>query len=108
MRPGRCTASPAAGGPPRTCRCWTRRGRWREEELTVNYRTPSEVMELAAQVLHVIDPALEPPTSVRDSGQRPVAVRADSADALALTVAAATADAMAAAAGGTVGVLTPR
>src|SRR5437763_13852457 len=27
-------------------------GRWRVEELTVNYRTPSEVMAVAADVLH--------------------------------------------------------
>jgi DNA helicase IV len=81
-------------------------GRWREEDLTVNYRTPSEVMAVAARVLHAIDVDLEPPTSVRDSGQPPVAVRTD-ADGLALAVAAAAADAMAVADGGTVGVLTP-
>src|SRR5205823_8544762 len=71
-------------------------GRWHEEELTVNYRTPSEVMTLAAEVLHAIDPALEPPTSVRDSGHPPVAVRAD-ADGLPAAAAKATADARAAA-----------
>jgi DNA helicase IV len=81
-------------------------GRWREAELTVNYRTPSEVMSLAAEVLHAIDPALEPPTSVRDSGHRPVAVRAP-ADGLATAAAHAAADAVAVAEGGTVGVLTP-
>lgn len=46
-------------------------GRWRQESLTVNYRTPSEVMELAARVLHTIDPALEPPASVRSTGENP-------------------------------------
>ena len=81
-------------------------GRWREEELTVNYRTPSEVMALAAQVLHAIDPTLEPPTSVRDSGAPPVVLRSD-LDGLALTVAGAAADVTAAADGGTVGVLVP-
>jgi DNA helicase IV len=81
-------------------------GRWREEDLTVNYRTPSEVMAVASRVLHAIDVGLEPPTSVRDSGQSPVAVRTD-VDGLPLAVAAAAADAMAAAEGGTVGVLTP-
>ena len=81
-------------------------GRWRQEELTVNYRTPSEVMELASHVLHAIDPALEPPTSVRDSGTQPVAARSDAAG-LPLAVAAAAADAQAAAEGGTVGVLAP-
>jgi DNA helicase IV len=81
-------------------------GRWREEELTVNYRTPSEVMAVAAEVLTAIDPALVPPTSVRDSGTAPVAVRVD-ADVLAAAVAHAAADATAAAEGGTVGVLVP-
>src|SRR5205823_5126674 len=76
-------------------------GRWHEEELTVNYRTPSEVMTLAAEVLHAIDPALEPPTSVRDSGHPPVAVRAD-ADGLPAAAAKAAADAP----GGEVSVLT--
>ncbi len=46
--------------------------RWRLAELTVNYRTPAEVMNLAARVLHRIDPALEPPRSVRASGSDPV------------------------------------
>jgi DNA helicase IV len=61
-------------------------GRWREEELTVNYRTPSEVMAVAADVLAAIDPALVPPTSVRDSGHPPVVVPADG-DGLALAAA---------------------
>ena len=81
-------------------------GRWREAELTVNYRTPSEVMAVAAEVLAAIDPALVPPTSVRDSGHPPVAVRAEHAD-LTSAVASAAADAVAEADGGTVGVLTP-
>ncbi|GAA1564356.1 AAA family ATPase [Kribbella karoonensis] len=45
--------------------------RWRTAELTVNYRTPSEIMTVAADVLAAIDPALRPPTSVRDTGTRP-------------------------------------
>ena len=45
--------------------------RWRLAELTVNYRTPAEVMGLAAQVLARIDPALVPPRSVRESGVEP-------------------------------------
>jgi len=81
-------------------------GRWREEELTVNYRTPSEVMAVAADVLTAIDPALQPPTSVRDSGRPPVAIRSDPTN-LTKTVAAAAVDATAAADGGTIGVLTP-
>jgi DNA helicase IV len=81
-------------------------GRWRTEELTVNYRTPSEIMAVAADVLTAIDPALVPPTSVRDSGTPPVVVPVVDADLVA-AVARAAADATAAAAGGTVGVLVP-
>ena len=40
-------------------------------ELTVNYRTPVEVMDLAARVLAVAAPALSAPRSVRSSGQQP-------------------------------------
>ncbi|MEV0806921.1 ATP-binding domain-containing protein [Micromonospora sp. NPDC050200] len=45
--------------------------RWRLEELTVSYRTPAEVMAVAADVLAEIDPALRPPRSVRSSGVPP-------------------------------------
>jgi DNA helicase IV len=40
-------------------------------ELTVNYRTPTEIMELASSVLAITDPGLEPPRSVRRSGAAP-------------------------------------
>lgn len=46
-------------------------GRWRHEELTVNYRTPAEIMRVGAAVLHAIDPSLQPPTSVRSGGIEP-------------------------------------
>ncbi|MEU7746550.1 ATP-binding domain-containing protein [Nonomuraea sp. NPDC049158] len=46
-------------------------GRWRQERLTVNYRTPVELMEVAARVLATIDPALEAPASVREIGAEP-------------------------------------
>lgn len=45
--------------------------RWRLAELRVNYRTPAEVMTLAARVLAEIDPAQRPPRSVRDTGIEP-------------------------------------
>ncbi len=45
--------------------------RWRLEELTVNYRTPAEIMALASGVLEKIDPTLEPPRSVRTTGVEP-------------------------------------
>ena len=45
--------------------------RWRLAGLTINYRTPAEVMEVAADVLAAIDPGLEVPRSVRASGVAP-------------------------------------
>jgi DNA helicase IV len=50
--------------------------RWREERLSVNYRTPAEIMTVAAGVLAAVAPDEEPPESVREEGQRPRAVRA--------------------------------
>lgn len=49
--------------------------RWRVAELTVNYRTPSEVMAVAADVLAAVDPAAESPSSVRDAGHAPLSHR---------------------------------
>jgi DNA helicase IV len=49
--------------------------RWNLAELTVNYRTPSEVMAVAADVLAAVDPALQPPRSVRSGGVEPWALR---------------------------------
>jgi hypothetical protein len=46
-------------------------------ELTVNYRTPSEVMDLAGAVLAEHDPAARAPTSVRLSGEQPEVVEMD-------------------------------
>ncbi|MDG4824229.1 AAA family ATPase [Asanoa sp. WMMD1127] len=45
--------------------------RWKLAELTVNYRTPAEVMSLAGEVLARIDPAATPPRSVRSTGVAP-------------------------------------
>ncbi|MGW4115824.1 HelD family protein [Actinosynnema sp. NPDC004786] len=61
--------------------------RWKLTELTVNYRTPSEIMAVAADVLASVDPDLAPPTSVRDSGFEPWSLRVDSVpDALPAVV----------------------
>ncbi|MFC7642791.1 HelD family protein [Streptosporangium lutulentum] len=49
-------------------------GRWREEHLSVNYRTPAELMVVAADVLTLVGPGLTAPTSVRETGARPWAV----------------------------------
>jgi superfamily I DNA/RNA helicase len=46
-------------------------GRWRVEELTVNYRTPAEIMAVAADVLAVMDAGLAPPRSAREGGAAP-------------------------------------
>jgi DNA helicase IV len=51
--------------------------RWRMAELTVNYRTPAEVMAVAADVLAAVDPSLQPPRSVRSSGVAPWAARVE-------------------------------
>jgi DNA helicase IV len=64
--------------------------RWRLEELTVNYRTPSEIADVADDVLSAIDAGLTPPRSVRATGEPPRAVRAPSGrldDAVAKVVA---------------------
>jgi DNA helicase IV len=45
--------------------------RWKLTGLTVNYRTPAEIMDVAADLLAAIDPSLEPPRSVRYTGVRP-------------------------------------
>lgn len=45
--------------------------RWRLTELTVSYRTPAEIMAVAADVLAEIDPTLRPPRSVREGGVPP-------------------------------------
>lgn len=45
--------------------------RWRLAELTLNYRTPAEVMELANDVLREVDPSARPPRSVRSTGVKP-------------------------------------
>ncbi|EHR60866.1 HelD family protein [Saccharomonospora cyanea] len=59
--------------------------RWRFRELTVNYRTPAEIMELASAVLAEINPRLSAPRSVRKSGVEPWQ-RSSSSDSLAADV----------------------
>ncbi|WP_229713701.1 HelD family protein [Streptomyces fuscichromogenes] len=45
--------------------------RWDHTRLGVNYRTPSEIMDLAAAVVRAEHPDFEPPSSVRSTGLRP-------------------------------------
>ncbi len=45
--------------------------RWDHTRLGVNYRTPSEIMDLAAAVVRAENPDFEPPSSVRSTGVPP-------------------------------------
>ncbi|WP_405882571.1 AAA family ATPase [Streptomyces sp. NBC_01136] len=45
--------------------------RWEHTRLAVNYRTPAEIMDVAAGVLRAEHPDFEPPRSVRSTGVRP-------------------------------------
>lgn len=51
--------------------------RWEHVRLGVNYRTPTEIMEVAAQVPRSADPSFAPPRSIRSTGVRPWAHRTD-------------------------------
>ncbi|WHT23661.1 AAA family ATPase [Crossiella sp. CA-258035] len=53
------------------------RERWKLTQLTVNYRTPREIMDVAAEVLAELPAGLTPPSSVRDSGHTPWSRRVD-------------------------------
>ncbi|MEV6339185.1 ATP-binding domain-containing protein [Nocardia vinacea] len=77
--------------------------RWKLTELTVNYRTPAEIMAVAADVLAEIDPAASVPRSVRETDVRPRAHAVDASElrsAVAQLVAAETGP-------GTTAVITP-
>jgi DNA helicase IV len=80
--------------------------RWRLRELTVNYRTPTEIMAVAAGVLAGIDPALEPPRSVREAGVDPW-IRGVAPSRLAEALAEAVQQEAAAAGEGRLGVIIP-
>ncbi len=75
-------------------------------ELTVSYRTPVEVIAVAARVLAVAAPAITPPRPVRQSGFSPRIIETSRAG-LAGAVAQATREEVAAVAPGRVAVLGP-
>lgn len=77
--------------------------RWEYTRLGVNYRTPVEIMDVAAEVPRVEHPDFRPPSSVRSTGVLPWARRSDD-------LAAAVADAVAAEARdeGRLAVIAPR
>ncbi|MFG2227308.1 HelD family protein [Streptomyces sp. NPDC048644] len=77
--------------------------RWEHVRLGVNYRTPAEIMGVAAGFLRAHDPSFVPPGSVRSTGVRPWALRV-AADGLAAAVAR---KAAAARDGGRVAVVAP-
>jgi DNA helicase IV len=54
-------------------------GRWSVEQLTVNYRTPAPMMELATRVLRASGSAVSEPSSIRD-GTPPRILRIPAAD----------------------------
>jgi DNA helicase IV len=64
--------------------------RWEHTRLDVNYRTPAEIMDLAAAVVRAQDPSFAPPRSVRATGEKPwirQAAGRDLPDAVAKAVA---------------------
>src|SRR4051794_8696450 len=77
---------------------------WRLEELTVNYRTPAEMMAVAADVLAVSGAGTVAPRSVRSTGVLPEAERVPEAER---PDRAAEAAARLAGEGGTLAVLVP-
>ncbi|MFE3740492.1 HelD family protein [Streptomyces sp. NPDC059134] len=83
---------PAQTGDAAGCDSWGQilepyvQQRWELTKLGVNYRTPSEIMEVAAEVRRLADPLFEPPASVRSTGTGPV-VRAVERGELARTAA---------------------
>jgi DNA helicase IV len=80
--------------------------RWRLDRLTINYRTPAEIMAVAADVLAKIDPDFDVPMSVRETGTTPWRQEVKE-DELAGQVAAAAAGEAAESDGGNVAVLVP-
>jgi DNA helicase IV len=78
--------------------------RWRLARLTVNYRTPAEIMAATEGLLTAIDPGHPPPQSVRETGVLPWRM-ATTRDALPVTLAELTAQE--AASGGRLAVIVP-
>lgn len=67
--------------------------RWTYRTLTVNYRTPAEIMTLAAGVLAEFAPDRQPPESVRATGEQPWQRTVAAADLAAAVRAAVEAEA---------------
>lgn len=61
--------------------------RWRLARLGVNYRTPAEIMDYAAERRRRTDPHFTPPRSIRSTGTAPFERTADLADVADLAAA---------------------
>ncbi|MBG6083733.1 HelD family protein [Zhihengliuella flava] len=81
--------------------------RFRLEELTVNYRTPTQIAEAAARVAQSAGLRVSTPRAVREGQWPPVVERVDPADLLA-SIRAALPEEVALADGGLVAVIAPR
>ncbi len=106
----------AQASGPSSLRSWAEaldpyaRGHWSRVELTVNYRTPAEIMAVAAEVLHSADPRARAPEAIRSVGEQPLAVRVPATDVAAEVARLAAGQASGFAAddrGGTVGIIAP-
>ncbi|MFJ7942296.1 HelD family protein [Streptomyces sp. NPDC096354] len=89
---------PAQTGDLAGCDSWQEilapyvQDRWQLARLGVNYRTPAEIMEYAAERRRATDPAFEPPHSIRSTGARPWERTLPLADVAGLAEAEAPAD----------------
>ncbi len=82
--------------------------RWTQAELTVNYRTPEQVMDVAAAVLAAGGSSVRAPASARVGRYEPQFTHADDAAATSPELAHIVEDEWRAAGPGTVAVITPR
>ncbi|HEV7651437.1 MAG TPA: helicase [Actinophytocola sp.] len=80
--------------------------RWTYRRLTVNYRMPAQIMEVASAVLAEVDPSLQPPKSVRNGDSPPWSYRT-TVGALPAAVASLSSSESAAVGAGTVAVIAP-
>jgi DNA helicase IV len=79
----------------------------RQTELTIGYRIPEANMELAARVLAVAAPQLQPPRSIRQGGQPPRIERVAAPSELGGLVASLVSDELAEVGAGNVAVICP-
>lgn len=80
--------------------------RWRQAELTVNYRTPEQVMDLAAAVLAAAGSSVRAPASARVGRHEPQLTRTAGPAAVSAELAGIVVDEWKAAGEGTVAVIT--